>query len=664
MTRAAGWLLALACVAGVADGAEPRVATILIQGVESGRQEVAVDADGAMRAEFSYRDRGWGDDVSARWRVDADGLPLEYAAHGVDRAKASIDETFRRTGGRAQWKNRREAGESTLHDAAFYLPLNPPPEFRAVLARALLAARGHRLHLLPSGEAWLESTDAPTRVGDYVLYYIGGLDFTPQPVWLGRGGDAVLASEWFSAVPPRARMQLAPMLAAQQRLGAERSARLARELAHAPSGGLLIRNARVFDPRDLSVTSGTSVLVRGERIVRVAPDAALADAGAEVVDARGRLLMPGLWDNHQHFGSDSDGALDLANGITSARDMANNVDEFAVRVRRYDDGSELGPRVLKAGIIDGRSEYSVPIDMYADTADEALREVDWYAAHGYAQIKVYNSLKPALVPLVAERAHALGLRFSGHVPAFMSARQFVEAGADEIQHFNFIVLNFLYPQLQETRTLDRHLQVAAHARELTPTQPRVREFVEFLRAHHTVLDPTLGIFEGFFCGDPAAPLPGLAPVLPRLPAQVRRDPQGITASSAFAPPKGEEDAYRAAIPAMLALLKALHDAGVAIVPGTDTTPYMLHHELVLYARAGIAPAEVLRLATLGSAQVMGVDGERGVIAPGRLADMILVDGAPERDIEDLRRIDLVVKGGRWYDPRAIERAFGIEPRSR
>ena len=102
--------------------------------------------------------------------------------------------------------------------------------------------------------------------------------------------------------------------------------------------------------------------------------------------------------------------------------MANNVDEFPARVRRYDEGSELGPRVLKAGIIDGRSEYSVPIDMYADTADEALREVDWYAAHGYAQIKVYNSLEPALVPLVAERAHALGLRFSGHVPAFMPGR--------------------------------------------------------------------------------------------------------------------------------------------------------------------------------------------------------------------------------------------------
>jgi Amidohydrolase family len=149
-------------------------------------------------------------------------------------------------------------------------------------------------------------------------------------------------------------------------------------------------------------------------------------------------------------------------------------------------------------------------------------------------------------------------------------------------------------------------------------------------------------------------------IAPRIPAQVRRS----MLSGALAIPPGQEAAYREALPAMLKLLKALYDAGVIIIPGTDSffAGYALHHELELYARAGIAPLEVLRLATLTSAQVIGVDRERGVIAAGKLADLILVDGDPSVHIRDLDRVALVMKGGRIYEPARIERALGIAPR--
>jgi imidazolonepropionase-like amidohydrolase len=130
-------------------------------------------------------------------------------------------------------------------------------------------------------------------------------------------------------------------------------------------------------------------------------------------------------------------------------------------------------------------------------------------------------------------------------------------------------------------------------------------------------------------------------------------------------PKGEEAAYREALPAMLTLLKALHDAGVTIIPGTDSMPgYELHHELELYAQAGIPPAEVLRMATLTSATVVGANGERGVIAPGKLADLILIDGDPGVRIADIDRVDLVMKGGKVYDPARIEASLGITPARR
>jgi imidazolonepropionase-like amidohydrolase len=105
------------------------------------------------------------------------------------------------------------------------------------------------------------------------------------------------------------------------------------------------------------------------------------------------------------------------------------------------------------------------------------------------------------------------------------------------------------------------------------------------------------------------------------------------------------------------------DAGITIIPGTDALPgYSLHHELELYVRAGIPAPEVLRMATLTPAQVMGVTKDLGMIAAGKLADMVLIDGDPTKNIRHTRNITTVIKGGKVYDPAAIEKAMGITPR--
>jgi Amidohydrolase family len=633
---------------------------IIIQGNPAGTQTVEAQPDGTVRAEYSYNDRGRGDHITATWKLDNAGVPIEYNGHGNDYMKALVEEHFEMKSGRASWKNRSEQGEQAVSDEAFYLPMNSPPEIFAVLARALLKAPNHKLPLLPAGEATIEQAGKVTSGNNvFTEYRITGLGFSPQTIWLDRNGASASVSSWFSVVPDGSDSSIARLREEQQKTDVAWSKRIARALAHTPRGDLVIRNARLFDPRDLRVTPATSVVVSGDRIVRVAPDADVKpSANAEMIDAKGRFLMPGLWDNHQHF-SDNDGALDLANGVTSARDMANDTDTFLERVARFDNGSELGPRVLKAGIIDGTGEFAGPTKMRVDTADQAIEDVDWYADHGYAQIKIYSSIKPELVPIIADHAHARGLRVSGHVPAFMSARQFVEGGADEIQHLNFIVLNFLFPEVKETRNRDRFIKVAEHAGEFTPDKPEVRDFINFLGQHHTVLDPTISIFEALFCGNPSAITPGLEDIVPRFPPQVRR----AMRSGALEVPPDKQAAYHEAFPAMLRLLKAINDAGVTIIPGTDALAgYTLHHELELYTRAGISPAEVLRMATWTPALVMGVDKERGVIAPGKLADMILVDGDPTENIQDINRITTVIKGGKVYDPEAIEKALGITPR--
>ncbi|MEO8460914.1 MAG: amidohydrolase family protein [Dokdonella sp.] len=652
--------IVLALIASCAN-ATSRSDQILIQGNAAGSQTVTSETGGSARVEYSFNDRGRGDHIVATWTLDGAGTPVEYTGTGNDYMKAPVEEHFSLKDGTATWKSGSEHGEQAVKSAAFYVPVNAPPEILGVLARALLKAPDHRLALLPAGEARIQAVASSTagKSGGLQQYLISGLGFTPQPIWLDKDGEtAAIVSGWFSVVPESRVAAIPQLQEEQERADAVWAAKLAKDLVRAPKA-LLIRNARLFDPRDLSVTANTSVLIRGEHVVRIAPDANMeAAADAEVIDAKGQFLMPGLWDNHQHF-SDIDGLLDLANGVTSARDMANDTDAFLKRVARFDDGSEIGPRVIKAGIIDGTGEFAGPTKMRADNAADAIKDVDWYADHGYAQIKIYSSVKPELMPIIADRAHERGLRVSGHVPAFMSARQFVEGGADEIQHLNFIFLNFLYPEVKETRNRDRFIKVAERAQEFTPDKPEVREFIAFLKKHHTVLDPTIGVFEALFSGDPNAVTPGLEKVAPRMPPQIRR---GML-SGALDVPKGKEAAYKAAFPAMLAMLKALHDAGVTIIPGTDALAgYQLHHELELYARAGIPPAEVLRMATLTPAQVMGVAGNRGVIAPGKFADMILIDGDPSGQIADIRKITTVIRGGKIYDSVGIEKALGIAPR--
>jgi imidazolonepropionase-like amidohydrolase len=652
-------VLAGTCIAAPSS----REDKILIMGNLAGSQTVADEG----RAEYSFNDRGRGSHVTATWKLDAAGVPTEYTGNGNDYMKAPVSESFHFLAGKASWQSRNEHGERAVTGESFYMPNNAPPEFTGVLARALLKAPGHKLALLPGGEARLTVAGTLTVPGpkgarvELTQYQISGLDFSPTPVWLDPDGrTAALLNGWFSIINGPYVSFLDQLSNAQKAAQSAWSANVAKSLTQVPAGDVIIRGARLFDPRDLSVTPGMSVLIRSGHIVRVAPDADLkASQGAQVIDASGRFLMPGLWDNHQHF-DNNDGALDLANGVTSARDMANDTDAFLERVARFDNGTELGPHVFKAGIIDGTGPLAGPTKMRVDTATEALKDVHWYADHGYGQIKIYSSVKPELVPIIADEAHALGLRVSGHVPAFMTAQEFVAAGADEIQHLNFIVLNFLADKVQDTRGTARFTAVAENAAQLGPDTPRVRQFIAYLKAHYTVLDPTMNVFEGMFCGDPAAVTPGLEQLAPRLPTQVRR---GLL-SGALEPPKGQETSYKEAFPAMLRLLKALYDAGITIIPGTDALAgYTLLHELELDVRAGIPAPQVLRMATLTSAQVVGADRERGIIAPGKLADLILVDGDPTTRITDIRRITLVMKGGRIFDPSRIETALGIAPRT-
>jgi hypothetical protein len=255
-------------IAGITPlSAEQRTDKITIQGNPAGTQTIKTDATGLTQVEYSYNDRGRGDHISATWKLDSAGVPTQYEGHGNDYMKAPVDERFEIKDRTASWKNRSEQGKQAIDGEAFYVPVNPPPEFLGVLARALLKAPDRRLPLLPAGEASLEES-GKLKVGKTELtqYRITGLGFTPQPIWLDHNGNtAASVSSWFSVVQAPFEGAIPQLQEAQQAADNIWSERLALQIAHVPNGDLLIRNARLFDPRDLNVTPGMSVFIRGDR---------------------------------------------------------------------------------------------------------------------------------------------------------------------------------------------------------------------------------------------------------------------------------------------------------------------------------------------------------------------------------------------------------------
>jgi len=235
----------------------------------------------------------------------------------------------------------------------------------------------------------------------------------------------------------------------------------------------------------------------------------------------------------------------------------------------------------------------------------------------------------------------------------------VDAGVDEFQHINFFFLNFLPEEASKTNTRARLLLPAEHAAALDQDSPAVTKFIAKLKERRIVVDPTLGVFEGSYTARPGVVSPSYAAIIGRLPVQMRR-----AALRGGLPVNGRDQdrLYRASFQAMLNMTARLYRAGVPLVIGTDGIEgLMLDRELELWALAGIPPAKVLQIATIGAARVSRTQHETGSIAPGKLADMALFEGNPSESIGDIRNPRIVIKDGVVFRSDELFRAAGMVP---
>jgi len=633
-------------------------------GEKSGEQVVTTEVDGSLTIDFEFSDRGRGPDTETHVRLDAQGFPTVVSITGVNYAKGEIEETFLREGSDGAWQSDIESGSSDSADTHFFWPANGPPELTAILARALLADDDGEIALLPSGTARIDELDERAVTGPdgaeqtITLYAISGLGDSPTYVWLDAEQNLFGADYgWFAITPEGWDDSFRVMKQAQEEVEGERlveaSARLQTEL-----GGLVaITNVNVFDSLAGTLETGKTVYVMDGLFSSIEDAANPIPEDAEVIDGAGMTMLPGLWDMHAHV-SATNYFNYLAFGITNIRDMANDPD-FIIRTRRdLLSGALAGPDIYPLGFIDKDTEFAAPTGMLADTLEEALGFVDYYARHGFVGIKLYSSILPEWVAPIAEYAHSLGMTVQGHVPAYMLATEAIEAGYDEITHINMAMLDILGADDVDTRTPQRFTVPGSQGGGIDLDGERMARLVAVMKAHGTAIDPTLGIFQDMFLNTPGEFATSHAATAEHYPPGVRRGSLSSRGRN-----YGDEESYARAAATAAAMVKRFYDEGITVLAGTDNIPwgFALLYELRAYVDAGIPPAAVLQLATIGASEHMGLDQSLGSITRGKRAHFVLVDGNPLEDMTALLRSRIIFKGQVMYSAEELLREQGYQP---
>jgi len=662
LSTISGLYLLVACLGAAA---EPLEYSIVFQRAAGGKMVVESAPDGRVTVDYSYRDNGRGPDMHEDFRPGALAAPVSYAVAGKSTMGAEIKESFTFAEGRIRWISRIDEGDEPAVDGAVFLPLESSPAYAAQLVRSLVQRPEHSAAVVGGNRVAVERVAALTLEGStgpvpVTLWALTGADAEPWYFWLRDDGSNTFFAQvypWMEIVL-KGHESLAPQLLERQAQAQDAYlGNLQRKLAQPLTGSTLIRSVRWFDSKAALMRGPSDVWLFGGRIGPITEPGAIAGAADQVIEGAGRTLLPGLFDMHAHHWAGG-GLYHLAGGVTSVRDMGNNNADLLMLKDRIDRGEIPGPTIYPAGLIEGKSPFSFHGGFVVDSLEAAKAAVDWYAARGYRQIKLYNSIHPEWVKPLAAHAKLRGLRVAGHVPAFMRAEEAVQAGYDELTHINQVMLNFVVQPGDDTRTLARFTRIGEDAQQLDLASPAARKFIDLLHQRGTVVDPTVGTFESMFTQQQGQVDPSLADVADHLPVLWRRNLKVASMDL-----EGDKlTAYRRSYQRLLDLTFAMHRAGVPLVAGTDGTAGLgLHRELALYVKAGIAPLEALRIATWNAARVAGVDDIKGSIERGKLADLLLVDGDPSVNITDLHRVSFVIKGGVGYAPAKLYEEMGFKP---
>lgn len=667
--------IALAAVAPITAAQEPATALVeqgrfvlhkFEQAIGQETYEVRRDGDSLeTKMDFKFTDRGRAVPLSATFRSAADLTPQGFEIKGSTSRLSTIDETVTIDSGDVHFRTRDQQSDFALSSGPFFTIAGYAPTTMQMLMVRYWATHGApaKLATLPSGSVKIEPRSEDTiHVGakDEKLnrYTIEGLIWGRETLWFDGNRNLVAAVttdaefDHFEAIRDGYESALGDFVGRAGTDGMNALAEISKGIASSRSATLAIVGGTLIDGTGSAPLADAAVIVRRGRIVAVGPRSKVKiPHGAHVVEATGKFVLPGLWDMHAHFEQVEWGPIYLAAGVTTVRDCGNEI-EFITAVRdAIAEGHGLGPRLLLAGIVDGTGPLTLGVER-VDTPEQARQWTDRYHAAGFQQIKIYSSVKLPQVRVIADEAHRLGMTVTGHVPEGLNAYQVIEAGQDQINHIGYIA-DIMHAPLPESASRLERLQASAN---IVLDSPGVQKALSFLKQHHTVVDPTIALSEfltATTAKPPASFEPGVSKVAPELAEQL----------TDVAPPSERSEISEKVFEKELAIVGALHRAGIPVVAGTDQTVpgYSLHREIELYVQAGFTPMEAIQAATVASARAMGLEKQSGTLEKGKRGDLIVINGNPLEVIYNTRNVEYVIASGTLYHPAELWESVGFKP---
>ncbi len=410
---------------------------------------------------------------------------------------------------------------------------------------------------------------------------------------------------------------------AQRRDVMKSSLREVNKVAQPPATSVIaIVGAALIDGRGGPIIPDSVVVIRGDRIVVVGKQGEVKiPPGAEVVDAKGLTLLPGLIDSHFHIdGDDPLPALYLSHGVTSLRDPGQWIEAYDAARK----ASAPVPRLFLCGPHLDSPPPAYPADSFiVRDADETRLAVNRFVDDGASAIKVYYRLPLALVKVAIETAHARGVPVMGHLE-ILDARDAIRAGIDGIEHATSFGTALL--PLRDAEKYRQSVLADNNARRegryqvwnlINLNTPQAESLFKLIVGHGVVVSPTLAVFE-----------------------RQRGD-------------KDTQDLHVHAFKQMEAFVGLAKKAGAKIVVGSHSDVphakrgWAYQRELELLVESGLTPMEALVAGTMENARYFHIADRLGSVEAGKLADLVLVEGDPSKDISNMRRIKRVMLNGVW-----------------